>query len=117
MAAVYLDAQEVEPGSESGVGKVVDPYTKGWLPYTLRWRFRVTEVERYERIVLKPEGGFSGRGVWTFEQEGEAVNVRYDWKITAQKPILRTLSSALKPIFAANHEWAMRKGEESLRLD
>ena len=40
--SVYLSVEEVEPGDETGVGKVVDLYTKGWLPYTLRWRFRVT---------------------------------------------------------------------------
>ena len=35
--SVYLDVQEIEPGDEHGIGKVVSLYTKGWLPYTLRW--------------------------------------------------------------------------------
>src|SRR5919202_1666269 len=39
--SVYLDVQEVEPGDERHVGRVIDLTTKGWLPYTLRWRFRV----------------------------------------------------------------------------
>ena len=41
--SVYLDVEEIEPGDENGIGKVVRLYTKGWLPYTLRWTFRVTE--------------------------------------------------------------------------
>jgi hypothetical protein len=36
--SVYLDVCELEAGDAQGVGRVVDLYTKGWLPYTLRWR-------------------------------------------------------------------------------
>ena len=35
----------------------------------------------------------------------------------ADKPLLRTLTPVLRPLFAANHHWAMAKGEESLRLE
>jgi hypothetical protein len=41
--SVYLKVEQLEPGDSEGVGKVVSLYTKGWLPYTLRWQFRVTE--------------------------------------------------------------------------
>ena len=33
------------------------------------------------------------------------------------KPLLRRLSWLLKPVFAANHHWAMARGEESLALE
>jgi len=114
--AVYLDVRELEPGDERGVGKVIDLYTKGWLPYTLRWKFRVSEVG-HQTITIQAEGDFVGRGIWTFEQDGDWVNVIYDWKITAEKPLLRALSVVMKPIFSANHRWAMAKGEESLLLE
>ena len=39
---VYLDVEVKAAGYDDGVGKVVGLYTKGWLPYTLRWQFRVT---------------------------------------------------------------------------
>ncbi len=45
------------------------------------------------------------------------MTITYDWKIRANKPLLRSLSVVLKPIFAANHRWAMARGEESLRLE
>ena len=41
----------------------------------------------------------------------------YDWKISAEKGVLKTLSFIMKPIFGANHRWAMARGEESLRLE
>jgi hypothetical protein len=115
--SVYLDVQVLEPGAEDGTGRVVSLYTKGWLPYTLRWNFRVVEVEPYRRIVLRAEGDFVGTGTWTFAQDGEWADVTYDWRISAEKPLLRYLSPLLKPVFSANHHWAMRKGEESLRLE
>lgn len=115
--AVYLDVRELEKGEESGVGRVISLYTKGWLPYTLRWQFRVTEVRYPNGFSLEAWGDFNGRGIWTLEQEGSWVNVTYDWKIRADKPLLRTLSPFIKPIFEANHRWAMAKGEESLHLE
>jgi hypothetical protein len=114
--SVYLKVHELEPGAPSGVGKVIDLYTKGWLPYTLRWQFRVTEV-RQDGFALEAWGDFVGRGNWTFAQHGDWAHVRYDWDVRADKPLLRNLSFLLKPIFAANHRWAMEMGERSLELE
>jgi hypothetical protein len=115
--SVYLDVQVLDPGDGEGIGKVVSLYTKGWLPYTLRWQFRVTESRYPHGFSLRAWGDFDGEGAWTFEQDGGQVNVIYDWKISADKPLLRRLSFLLKPIFSANHRWAMERGEESLRLE
>lgn len=115
--SVYLDVQEVEPGDETGIGKVISLYTKGWLPYTLRWQSRVTESNYPHSFALEASGDLVGRGIWTLEQEGEWTKITYDWKIRADKPLLSRLSFLLKPIFAANHHWAMAKGEESLKLE
>jgi hypothetical protein len=111
--AVYLDVEEIETPQ----GKVYKLFTKGWLPYTLRWEFRRTEKVPFERIALEAKGDFVGKGVWTFQADGTFVDVVYDWQIRTEKPLLRSLSFLLKPIFAANHRWAMAKGEESLKLE
>jgi hypothetical protein len=116
--SVYLDVQELEPGdAETAVGKIISLYTKGWLPYTLRWQFRITESNKPYGFSLEAWGDFAGRGIWTLEQDGDWTNVTYDWKIRADKPLLRTFSPLLKPLFSANHHWAMQKGEESLKLE
>jgi len=115
--AVYLDVSELEPGDENGVGKRVDLFTKGWLPYTLRWQFTVTENNYPHGFVLEAEGDFVGRGIWELEQDSDLVNITYDWKIQAKKPLLRRLTWLLRPAFSANHRWAMRKGLESLQLE
>ena len=68
-------------------------------------------------FALEAWGDFTGRGVWRFDQDGDWVNITYDWSILANKPLLRRFSLLFKPIFSANHHWAMAKGEESLRLE
>jgi hypothetical protein len=45
------------------------------------------------------------------------TRVVYDWRISAEKGLLKKLSFLMKPIFAANHRWAMARGEESLKLE
>jgi len=115
--SVYLDVVELEPGDAQGVGKVISLFTKGWLPYTLRWQFRVVEKTPGKRLVLDAWGDFTGRGIWTFARDGDCSDVTYDWEISAEKPLLCYFSFLLKPVFAANHRWAMAKGEESLNLE
>ena len=117
--SVYLDLIVLEKGQPGGVGKVVELYTKGWLPYTLRWKFRTTRADFPNGFELKAFGDLEGRGIWTFEQKADKATclITYDWLVEAEKPILRYLSFLLKPIFAANHHWAMRKGETSLKLE
>jgi hypothetical protein len=115
--SVYLDVRVTAPSDTHGLGKRVELFTKGWLPYTLRWAFVVTENREPFGFTLEATGDFRGRGIWTFTQAGPDVEATYDWKIRAEKGLLRLFSFALKPIFAANHEWAMAKGEESLRLE
>jgi len=122
--SVYLDVWEVRPPStrahesaRSGEGQRVRVQTKGWLPYTLRWEFEVIESNYPRGFTLIASGDFDGRGEWTFEQDGAFVDITYDWRLRAEKPLLRNLSFLLKPLFEANHRWAMARGEESLKLE
>lgn len=94
-----------------------DLHTKGWLPYTLRWRLIAAGSERPQMLAIRAEGDFDGEGVWTLAAASEGTDVRFDWRIRAEKPLLRRLSWLMKPIFRANHAWAMRRGEESLRRE
>src|SRR5947208_8826488 len=117
--SVYLDAQEIAPprASGDGLGRRVSVLTKGWLPYTIRWEFEVIESRYPSGFAITARGDFDGRGVWTFQQDGAFVDITYDWRLSAEKPVLRRLSFLLKPLFQANHRWAMAQGEESLKLE
>ena len=109
--SVYLRVKQAEPGG------TVELLTKGWLPYKLHWFFRVTETRLPHGFSIEAWGDLEGRGEWSFLQDGRFVNITYDWRIRAEKPLLRSLSFLLKPLFRANHRWAMARGEESLKAE
>lgn len=116
--SVYLDVKVLTPEIE-GVGKKIALYTKGWLPYTLRWQFVVTAREFPKGFSIEAIGDFVGTGVWTFNPlgDGSRCEIIYDWRISAEKPLLKYLSFIMRPLFSANHHWAMRQGEKSLLLE
>ena len=115
--SVYLRVEELRPADANGLGRRVRLHTKGWLPYTLTWEFELVESRYPHGYTLVANGDFDGRGVWTFQQDGAFVDVTYDWRLSAEKPLLRNLSFLLKPVFEANHRWAMAQGEQSLVLE
>ena len=105
--AVYLDAEKTAAG--------VQFHTKGWLPYTLNWETCNTQVVPFTRIVFDASGDVIGRGVWSFVQDGEYTDITFDWNPEPGKPMLRYLTPVMRPVFEANHRWAMEQGELSLR--
>ena len=112
--AVYLEVEVLDGGDADGIGKRVRLYTRGWLPYTLRWEFRVVEKSGVNGFVLDASGDFEGRGVWQFAPRDGGVDATYTWTIRAEKGLLKYGSLLLKPVFAWNHRWAMRQGHDSL---
>ena len=115
--AVYLAVDVLKEGDETGVGAEMALLTTGWLPYTLRWTLSVTEPITETGYALTAAGDLVGAGRWTFNQDGSQVVITYDWRVSASKPLLRRLTWLLRPVFAANHRWAMARGQESLRLE
>jgi uncharacterized protein YndB with AHSA1/START domain len=115
--SVYLEITELDPGDATGIGQRLRLHTRGWLPYTILWESVATEIERPRRLAIRALGDFDGAGIWTLTQDGEFTDVLFDWRLTAEKPLLRRLSFVLKPVFSANHRWAMARGEQSLNLE
>jgi hypothetical protein len=115
--SVYFEVKELEPGGEGGVGKLISLRAGGWLPYTLRINFRTTESRYPHGFTMEATGDLEGKGIWAFQQDGPSVNITYDWTIRANKPIIDKLSFLLKPIFRSNHNWTMKRGAESLKLE
>ena len=98
--SVYLSVRVVDPGGADGIGKVVDLWTAGWLPYTLRWRFRVVASDPPNGFGIEAEGDFVGQGVWTLTPErpfghpdGPVTSVEYDWRVGGGEGVILRLSS------------------------
>ncbi len=111
---VYLSVELLDPGDADGLGRVVAFHTRGFLPYTLRWQGKVIEFHRPHGWTIEATGDMAGRGVWRLEQRGDFAAISYDWRIVVEKPGLKPLTPLLKPLYAANHRWAMARGLEGL---
>ncbi|MFO0940168.1 MAG: hypothetical protein U0930_05320 [Pirellulales bacterium] len=115
---VYLQVDEQETGGDHGIGKAATLHTKGWLPYTLRWSMKIDGVNYPNGFTLRALGDFDGRGTWKFTQrDSNTIDIEFDWRLKAEKPLLKYLSFALKPFFSANHRWAMARGLEGLKRE
>jgi uncharacterized protein YndB with AHSA1/START domain len=113
--SVYLDCRETLQGAANGAGHCVQFHTKGWLPYTLEWEARTTESVPSQRIAFGAFGDFDAHGAWTFTQDGAFTDITFDWNLEPGKPLLRYLTPVMRPVFEANHRWAMQQGEICLR--
>jgi hypothetical protein len=109
---VFLSAEgdtgPPEPGKKSRV------VTRGWLPYRLRWQLECLAVEENVVLASRITGDFEGTGTWVFEQDGAVARATLTWDVRVTKPLVRTLSPLLRPVFAWNHGWAMRRGQRHL---
>lgn len=118
----YREVQEIAPGNPDGLGRVLAILTRGRIPYPLRWRLEVIEVRRPEHLVVQATGDLVGQGTWELRQSGTFADMTYTWRVAVTKPWMRWLTPVLRPLFAANHHWVMRRGEiglaqELARLD
>lgn len=112
--SVYGGADGIQPGGEHGLGKVVRMQTVGHLQYVLHWAYKVVETRHPNGYTVEARGDLAGHGVWTLEQDGDWVNLTYDWSVRANKPLLKWLSPLLKPLFARNHDQVMADGQRAL---
>ncbi|QRM35371.1 hypothetical protein [Microvirga sp. VF16] len=118
----YREVREIFPGDAEGCGRVLDILTRSRIPYPIRWRLEVIEVRRPEHLVVRASGDLAGEGVWELRQRGAFVAMTYTWCVEVTKPWMQWLTPVLRPFFAANHHWVMRRGEigltrELARLD
>jgi hypothetical protein len=109
--------RQISPNDATGTGSRFTLRAAGWLPYTICFQFQTMEAQRPSRLALQARGDLTGEGIFTLAQDGEWANVTYDWRIEADKPILRYFSFILKPLFATNHRWTMERGLESLQRE
>lgn len=115
--AVYLNTKVIDSGEAGGEGKIISLETKGWMPYTLKWKYRVTKTSKPNLFKTEAWGDITGKGYWKLIQDGDFVDISYDWEFRPEKPAFRLLAPLFKPVSYFNHHWGMKKGEESLKLE
>ena len=113
--AVFLGVEKQADGDPTtGIGARYRYHTRGYLPYHLYWTAEVTAIEPRQFIEITANGDFNGVGRWTLEQRGNAVTATLDWDIVADQSFIKRFAWLLNPLFAWNHQWAMRQGERGM---
>jgi uncharacterized protein YndB with AHSA1/START domain len=108
---VYID---VETDGPPELGRVSQQHFKGRLPYTLRTRSEIVRYEPPNEFEVSVVGDLTGKGVWTLRPRDGKVHVRFDWRVIADRPMLRYLTPLLRPLFRWNHNWSVKRAIEGL---
>jgi uncharacterized protein YndB with AHSA1/START domain/mannose-6-phosphate isomerase-like protein (cupin superfamily) len=109
---VYVD---VEADGPAHVGGVSRQHFKGRLPYHLRTTSTIVALDRPHRLEADVEGDLRGKGVWTLTPLASGgTHVRFDWRVYADRPLLRVLTPVLRPAFRWNHAWAIARARTGL---
>jgi uncharacterized protein YndB with AHSA1/START domain len=108
---VYID---VDADGPPEVGMASRQHFKGRLPYTLRTESVLTRIEPPHEFEVHVTGDLTGRGVWTLSERDGTVHVRFDWRVYADRPLLRVLTPLLRPVFRWNHNWSVKRAMEGL---
>ena len=108
---VYLD---VDADGPPRLGKVSRQHFKGRLPYHLHTESTITRLEPPNVVEGDVTGDLRGRGTWTLTPTASGTHVRFDWRVLADRRLLRLLTPVLRPVFRWNHNWAIARAMEGL---
>ena len=108
---VYI---EVESDGPPAPGRSSRQHFKGRLPYTLKITSTIVRLDSPRSFEIEVVGDLSGRGVWTLTPRDDRVQILFDWRVNADRPLLRVLTPVLRPLFRWNHNWSIERAREGL---
>ncbi len=112
---IYKEASKTMNADGTETMKVV---VAGFLPYTLTIYNKTTLLKKPFVLHFDAWGDLQGKGVWKLEAlENGNTFVTFDWRVAADKAVIRWFSFLLKPLFRANHHFCIVEAEKGLRAD
>lgn len=106
--------REVQSDGPPEVGRESRQKFKANLPYTLSTVSTIVEMDRPRSFAVDVVGDLRGRGVWTLTPRDGTVHVRFDWRVLADRALLRVLTPVLRPLFRWNHNVAIKAAMQNL---
>ncbi len=104
---VYIDVRDD--------GEYTHQHFKGRLPYHLHTRTKTVRSERPHLLQGETDGDLRGTGTWTLTpSESGGTHVRFDWRVHADRKLLRALTPVLRPALRWNHNWAIARAMDGL---
>ncbi len=110
-----VEVRKVQEGDHTGAGAVLAFAWKAALPYKLHFHMTTDRIVVHDRIEGHADGDLEGTGRWSFQAVNDTVAiVVYHWQVQTTKRWMNRLAFILKPVFRANHNVVMRRGERGL---
>ena len=104
----------VEADGPPEVGAVSKQEFKGQLPYHLKTTSKIVKADPPRSFSVEVVGDLTGRGEWNLTERNSTVNVHFDWRVLADRRLLRYLTPILRPLFRHNHNWSIKRAIEGL---
>lgn len=101
--------REVQADGPPTVGRASRQKFKAKLPYTLSTVSTIVRVDAPREFEVEVDGDLRGHGVWTLSAANGTVHVRFDWRVQADRALLRILTPVLRPLFRWNHNVAIKQ--------
>jgi hypothetical protein len=114
---VYKKIEKLQDAPPDMAGSKYRVTVGGFLPYSLTLENEITFVDRPNRIDFVAFGDLQGKGTWLFKPVADGTEITFDWRVAANKVIIRALSFLLKPLFRANHVYCIKRANEGIRYD
>jgi uncharacterized protein YndB with AHSA1/START domain len=108
------EAQEIQPGDDTGIGSITRSRWRTALPYGFVFDSRVTRVEKPNLLELAASGDLAGTGRWELSEDDGVTTVRYYWTVRLAKSWMNLLAPLARPAFGWNHAVLMNAGGEGL---
>jgi uncharacterized protein YndB with AHSA1/START domain len=98
----------------SGVGARAERVVRGRLPYALRYRTTITNLDPPCEAAYDAAGDLTGRGRFVLTPRGDGTEVVFYWDVRTSGFWMNLLAPLLRWLFAWNHHWVMAQGERGL---
>jgi uncharacterized protein YndB with AHSA1/START domain len=107
-------SEEIDHGSDAGVGRRYRVRWRSLVPYELEFDFRVGEIAAPAYMTGRATGELEGTGTWRLYEERGLTVVTYDWRVDTALAWMNAVAPLAKPVFRWNHDWVMARGAEGL---
>jgi hypothetical protein len=114
---VYKKVEKLKDAPPDTAGAKYRVTVGGFLPYALTIENETTLIDRPNRIEFVAFGDLEGKGIWLFKPVTDGTEITFDWRVAANKFIIKALSFLLKPLFRANHVCCVRKAKVGMQQD